>query len=236
MDLFKLLHVFVALCQTESAKVWPRFWIVLNWICQNCYMDFFKLLHGLVKIDTWISLSCSMYFSPFAKQNQGEVWPRVQTFLKLLLRPKDVDWVKVLNALGLLCLRQCFNLSFLPYKYQIIYKSISTSYSFTAFSGSEVKWSVIVVEGAPPPGILGIDTWAPRQLNGSCKRGSCEGYPQPIKYTNTPRNKNTNTNWRSLWVHVGGKGELGRWEGVNVIWESWENWENWRNALLTQTQ
>ena len=102
-------------------------------------------------------------------------------------------------------------------------------YCFLRF-WSEVKWSVIVVEGAPPPGILGIDTWAPRQLNGSCKRGSCEGYPQPIKYTNTPRNRNTNTNWRSLWVHDGGKGELGRWEGVNVIWE------NWRNALLTQTQ
>ena len=59
------------------------------WICQSCYMDFSKLLHGFVKIDTWfhfgnvashffkvdtwICQSCSIYFLPFAKQNQAEV-------------------------------------------------------------------------------------------------------------------------------------------------------------------
>ena len=59
-----------------------------NWFCQNCSMDFFKLLDGFFKIDilfdiwivtgfvkvaTGICQSCSMYFLPFAKQNQLEV-------------------------------------------------------------------------------------------------------------------------------------------------------------------
>ena len=59
----------------------------------SCYIDFFKLLYGFVKIDTWISLSCyvdlsnllhglvkviswicfSLFFLLFAKQNQAEV-------------------------------------------------------------------------------------------------------------------------------------------------------------------
>ena len=48
-------------------------------------MDFSKLLHGIVKIDTWIFLSGNMDLSnlfyvilPFAKQNQTEVRPRFQ--------------------------------------------------------------------------------------------------------------------------------------------------------------
>ena len=52
-----------------------------------------------------------MYFLPFAKQNQAEVWPRFQSLLKLLLWTKGVEWVKVLNALGPLCLWKCFSLS-----------------------------------------------------------------------------------------------------------------------------
>ena len=51
-------------------------------------------------VNTWIRRSCSMYFSPFAKQNQAEVWPRFQSLLKLLLWTKGVEWVKVLNALA----------------------------------------------------------------------------------------------------------------------------------------
>ena len=35
----------------------------LSKICQSFYMDFSKLLHGFVKIDTWISLSCYMDLS-----------------------------------------------------------------------------------------------------------------------------------------------------------------------------
>ena len=77
---------------------------VFTWICQNCYMDSLKLLLGFVKVVTWICQSCSMYFLPFAKQNQAEVWPRFQSLLKLLLWTKGVKWIKVLNALGLLCL------------------------------------------------------------------------------------------------------------------------------------
>ena len=40
--------------------------LVLNfncWICQRCYMDFSKLLHGFLKIDTCISLICYMDLS-----------------------------------------------------------------------------------------------------------------------------------------------------------------------------
>ena len=50
-----------------------------------------------------------MYFSPFAKQNQTEVWPRFESYLKLLLWNKVDEWVKVLNALGPLCLWKCFS-------------------------------------------------------------------------------------------------------------------------------
>ena len=54
--------------------------------------------------------NCSMHLSTFAKQNQAEVWPRFQSFLKLLLWTKGVEWIEVLNALGPLCLWQCFYL------------------------------------------------------------------------------------------------------------------------------
>jgi len=48
-------------------------------------MDLLKLLHGFVKVVTWI---CAMYFSPFVKQKQSDVWPIFQSLLKLLL------WIK----------------------------------------------------------------------------------------------------------------------------------------------
>ena len=98
-------------------------WISLNWyiwISLSCYMDLFKLIHmdlsccmdfsilifGFV---TYICQSCSMHSSPFARQNQAEVWPRFQSLLKLLLWTKGVavGWFKELNALGPLCLWQC---------------------------------------------------------------------------------------------------------------------------------
>ena len=71
-------------------------------ISLSCHMDLSKLLHGFALVVTRICLSCFMYFSPFAKKNQAEVLPRFQSLLKLL------PWTKVLNALGLLCLWQCF--------------------------------------------------------------------------------------------------------------------------------
>ena len=49
--------------------------------------------------------------SSFAKQNQGDAWPRFQSLLKLLLWKKVTEWVKVLNVLGTLCLWQCFCMS-----------------------------------------------------------------------------------------------------------------------------
>ena len=73
-----------------------------------------KLLHGFIKIDTWISASFYMdlsklfqVFLALAKQNQAEVWQRIQSSLKLLHRLIAVYWVKVLNALDPLCLWQC---------------------------------------------------------------------------------------------------------------------------------
>ena len=71
-----------------------------TWISLSCYMDLSKLLHGFVKVVTWICLSCSMYFLPFAKKNQAEEWQTFQSLLRLLFWTKGVEWVSVLNALG----------------------------------------------------------------------------------------------------------------------------------------
>ena len=88
--------------------------------------DLSKSLHGFFKINTLTSLLTShgfvkvLYFSSFAKQHQ--VWPRVQSLLKLLLRPKVVEWVKVLNALGPLCIWQYLVTSFETCSLFILYK------------------------------------------------------------------------------------------------------------------
>ena len=42
-----------------------------------------------------------------ALQNKTNVWPGFQSLLKFLLQSKGVGWVKILNALGQLCLWQC---------------------------------------------------------------------------------------------------------------------------------
>ena len=47
----------------------------LSLICYNCYIDLYLCL----------------YFLPFAKQNQAEVWPRFQSLWKPLLWSKGVD-------------------------------------------------------------------------------------------------------------------------------------------------
>ena len=74
---------------------------------------------GFFKVVAWISLSCKfdlskiyMYFLPFFKQNQAEVWSQFQSLLMLLLWTIGDKWVKILNALGVLCLWPCFNLEF----------------------------------------------------------------------------------------------------------------------------
>ena len=62
-------------------------------------MDLSKLILGFVKVDTWICLSCSMYFSPLAKQNQAEVdtWISLSCYMdlsKLILGFVKVDtWI-----------------------------------------------------------------------------------------------------------------------------------------------
>ena len=69
MDLSKFLH---GLFQIDT-------WIFkdVTWIWIGCYMDLLNK-HGFVKV--------VLFFLPFAKQNQTEVWPRL--LLKLLLWTK----------------------------------------------------------------------------------------------------------------------------------------------------
>ena len=43
------------------------------WISFGCHLNLSKLIHEFVQVVTWICQSCSMYFLPFAKQNQAEV-------------------------------------------------------------------------------------------------------------------------------------------------------------------
>ena len=45
----------------------------------------------------------------YDEQNQADIGPQVQNLLKFLLRPKSVDWVKILTALDPLCLCQCLH-------------------------------------------------------------------------------------------------------------------------------
>ena len=78
MDFSKSLHGFV--------KVDVFFWVV-KCICHSCW-------HGFVKVVTWICQSCSIDFSPFAKQNQSEVWPRFQSSLKLCFKLKVLHYSK----------------------------------------------------------------------------------------------------------------------------------------------
>ena len=77
---------------------------VLIWICQRRYTDFLKLLHGFTGL--------CIYFSPFAKKKLADLWPRFQSWLKLLLWTKGVDWVKAFNALGPLNLWHRFIVEF----------------------------------------------------------------------------------------------------------------------------
>ena len=113
MDFYKLLDVFVN---------------IDIWISLSCYLDLSKWLHGFVKVVMWICPSCSTYFLTFVKQDQAEVWPRFQSLLKLLLWTKGIEWVKVFNALGPLCLKQCLYFSWWKTQWQtqeFLYATIS---------------------------------------------------------------------------------------------------------------
>ena len=52
VDVGKKRHVVDASCNID---------LVLTWICQSCYMDMLKLLHGFVKVLTLICHSCYMH-------------------------------------------------------------------------------------------------------------------------------------------------------------------------------
>ena len=66
-------------------------------------MDLSELIHKIVKGVTWINQRCSMYFSPFAKQNQD-----FKAFWSFCFE-LSVEWVNTLNALSLLCHWQYFS-------------------------------------------------------------------------------------------------------------------------------
>ena len=71
------------------------FWVFLR------LLDFLKLLHGFVKIDTWISLSCYtgdsrllyIYFLPCAKQNQA-FWSFCFELIVLNESKYSMPWVR----------------------------------------------------------------------------------------------------------------------------------------------
>ena len=105
----------------------------VTWICQNWYMDFCKLLHGFVKIDTWIFLSCFVdlsqslpgfvkllhgfvkFFPALCQTKPSSSLTKISKLLeKFLLWNKVVERVKVFNALGPLCLWQCFICQSMP--------------------------------------------------------------------------------------------------------------------------
>ena len=91
--------------------------IVYLWHCWNqveakvfpkCYTDFSKLTHGFVKIVVWICQDCHMYFLPFAKPKQAEVWRFLQAvtwidqncymYLVLSAKPNQAEvWLRFLN-------------------------------------------------------------------------------------------------------------------------------------------
>ena len=74
------------------------------------------MFYRFVNIDKCLSLSFYIdlpklwyVFLALCQTKQAEVSPRFQSLMKLLLWTKVVERVKVLNALGPLCLWQCFN-------------------------------------------------------------------------------------------------------------------------------
>ena len=50
---------------------------VVTWICLSCYMDLTKVLHGFVKVDTWICHSCSVtsVSRPLPNKNNQKTLP-----------------------------------------------------------------------------------------------------------------------------------------------------------------
>ena len=139
----------------------------------NCYMDMSKLFY---------------LFLALCQTKPRWSLTKSSKLLEASAQTKRCWLSQSAQCLGLLCLWQCFNLSFLPCNYHIIwlpisttsfpcislkiptfslllrasqtvsysFLSISSSYSFSAFSGSEVKWSEVwlLLKEPLPPGYL----------------------------------------------------------------------------------
>ena len=86
----------------EPVFIGPKFYYCLALSVNESYTGPVEFCSNCWMVVVWICQNCHMYFSPFAKENQSEVWPRFQ-ILKLLLWTKVVEWVKVLNALPWTC-------------------------------------------------------------------------------------------------------------------------------------
>ena len=95
-----------------------RFANFVTVVCLSFDLDLSHLLHGFVKVLSWI---CQSYHMDFSKLNLFQVlwqtqpsWSltRFHSLLKLLLWTRGVDWVKAFNALGPLNLWQSFIVEF----------------------------------------------------------------------------------------------------------------------------
>ena len=63
----------------DLSKMFYGFLLVVEWIFKiDTLIVFWKVIR-------WVFKCCSMFFLPFAKQNQDELWPRLQSSLMLLL-------------------------------------------------------------------------------------------------------------------------------------------------------
>ena len=132
---FVKIDTSISCCYMDLSKLIHRFLLVLTrMICQNWYMDLLKLLEAVhiyyilqsqvprdappsplypLSHNIWTApyLDMSKLFDVFlalCKTKTSWDWPKFQSLWKLLLWTKGVEWVKVLNALGPLCLCQWF--------------------------------------------------------------------------------------------------------------------------------
>ena len=80
-------------CRVTESLSQSRFeFCSYRWICQSCYMYFSRLLHGFVKVDMLISISCWMDFSKLI------IWSGYMDLIKLLN-----GYVKVFYVFLALC-------------------------------------------------------------------------------------------------------------------------------------
>ena len=87
-------------CNIDFSKFWHEF------ICFD--MDLSKTLYGFLEVVAWVYRVVYLFLA-ICQKKLADLWPRFQSWLKLLLWTKCVDWVKAFNASGPLCLCQCFH-------------------------------------------------------------------------------------------------------------------------------